>query len=170
MIREFLLEFQKDDSFNIVAFSGFLYTQINLTYTLIPSKSDMNRVFEAMNNRGKQLEHHELLKSRLLQKIPKGKRLNYALIWDACSDMSTYIEKSIKDVADLNWKDLYGNTAVFLEENLDDKSKFDIENVDILRVLKTDQLQEDLDPSLLDILIDKSVNAKDNSKKRNSRK
>lgn len=96
----------------------------------------MNRVFEAMNNRGKQLEHHELLKSKFLQKIAKDKRLNYALIWDACSDMSTYIEKSIKDVADLNWKDLYGDRAVFFEENLEDKLKFEIENVDILKVLK----------------------------------
>lgn len=165
MIKEFLIEFQKSISFDIVAFSKFLYTQINLTYTFIPNKSDMNRVFEAMNNRGKQLEHHELLKSRLLQKIPKEKRLAYALIWDACSDMNTYIEKSIKDVSDLNWKDLYGNTAVFYEDNLDDKSKFDIENVDILQVLKREKLEDDLDPSLLDILKDTSVDVNDDSKK-----
>jgi len=165
MIKEFLIEFQKNTSFDIFKFASFLYTQINLTYTFIPGKSDMNRVFEAMNNRGKQLEHHELLKSRLLHKIPKHKHSIYGLIWDACSDMNTYIEKSIKDVADLNWKDLYGNTAIFYEEDLEAKSKFEIENVDILRILKRDQVQEISDYSLSDILKDKTVNTNDSSKK-----
>lgn len=165
MIREFLIEFQKNNSFDIIAFSRFLYTQINLTYTFIPNKSDMNRVFEAMNNRGKQLEHHELLKSRLLQKIPKKTRLSYALVWDACADMSTYIEKSVKDVADLNWKDLFGNTAIFYEEYLEAKSKFEIENVDILKILKRDQIQEISDSSLLGILKDETASTNDGSKK-----
>jgi uncharacterized protein with ParB-like and HNH nuclease domain len=165
MIKEIINEFQKDLSFDVTAFANYFYTQINLTYTFIPGDSDMNRVFEAMNNRGKQLEHHELLKSRLLQQISKDNRLIYALIWDACSDMGTYIEKSIKDIADLNWKDLYGNSAILNEENLEDSSKFEIENVDILQVLQRDQLQENTNSSLLNILRDTTDGNSNSSKK-----
>ncbi|MCS4300611.1 DUF262 domain-containing protein [Chryseobacterium sp. BIGb0232] len=164
-IKGFLNEFQDSFLIDLSEFANFLYTQINLTYTFIPNKSDMNRVFEAMNNRGKQLEHHELLKSKLLQKIPKERRLTYALIWDACSDMNTYIEKSVKDVADLNWKDLYGSTAVFYEENLETKLKFEIENIDILQILKTEQTNDDSNPSLLEILRDPNLNVDNKSKK-----
>ena len=158
MIKEILMEFQKESTFDVVSFANYFYTQINLTYTFIPGESDMNRVFEAMNNRGKQLEHHELLKSKLLKRIPKNQRSIYALIWDACSDMETYVEKSIKDVADINWKDLFGDRAVFFEENLDEKSKFDIENIDILKVLKNESFSKNTTSSLLNILLDTTDN------------
>ena len=106
--------------------------KINLTYTFIPGKSDMNRVFEAMNNRGKQLEHHELLKSRMLKKIDSNERLAYSLIWDACSNMNVYIEKSIKDVANLSWKNLYGDVSIVYEDDTISDSKIELEKIIIL--------------------------------------
>lgn len=111
LIKEILAEFQKED-FDLQKFSKYITSKITLTYTIVPASTDMNRLFEAMNNRGKQLEHHELLKSRLLHKLNPEEQFTYALIWDACSNMNSYIEKSIKDVTNLTWKNLYGNENI----------------------------------------------------------
>jgi hypothetical protein len=44
-----------------------------------------------MNTRGEQLEKHEILKARLMEKLSEGiEQLLFAKIWDACSDMSRY--------------------------------------------------------------------------------
>jgi uncharacterized protein with ParB-like and HNH nuclease domain len=152
LIKEILTEFQKDKDFNIALFSKFIFNKINLTYTFIPGKSDMNRVFEAMNNRGKQLEHHELLKSRMLKKIDSNERLAYSLIWDACSNMNVYIEKSIKDVANLSWKNLYGDVSIVYEDDTISDSKIELENIDIIKLLKENQADEKEEMSLKSIL------------------
>ena len=44
-----------------------------------------------MNTRGEQLEKHEILKARLMEKLSEGiEQSLFAKIWDACSDMSRY--------------------------------------------------------------------------------
>lgn len=55
-----------------------------------------------MNNRGEQLEKHEILKARLLEKVNREEQRVYAKIWDACSQMNGHIqmnfEKKDRDV------------------------------------------------------------------------
>lgn len=67
----------------------------------VPEHTDLNHYFEIMNTRGEQLELHEIAKGRLIaaldgkpcDKEEKAKRKNIAAkIWDACSDMSRYIQ------------------------------------------------------------------------------
>lgn len=88
-------------------FTKFVYQNVYFILTEMPSTVDENKVFEAMNNRGIQLQQHEILKSRILHYIPAYERNKYAIIWDACSQMDNYIEKSLKDVANLSWKQLF---------------------------------------------------------------
>ena len=58
--------------------------------------NDLNKLFEALNNRGAQLEHHEILKARLLSFIKNvNKRQKYSKLWQACSVMENYIERVI---------------------------------------------------------------------------
>lgn len=157
IIKNLLAEYSNPNNKEFIdlnKFTDFIYTKIQLTYTFIPGNSDMNRVFEAMNNRGKQLEHHELLKSRLLEKIDSNDRLIYSLIWDACSRMDTYIEKSIKDVANFPWKKLYGDKVVLLEENESQDNKIDLEQVDIVKLLNNHQTSSKDKISLKTILDD----------------
>ena len=144
--------FQKEETFNISLFSDFIFSRVNLTYTFLPGSSDMNRVFEAMNNRGKQLDHHELLKSRLLEKIESHERLAYSLIWDACSNMNAYVEKNIKDVGNLTWKNLYGDTSGLYEDDGLEKSKIGLDKVDIIKLLKEIQTNDKESISLKSIL------------------
>lgn len=45
-----------------------------------------------MNTRGEQLEQHEVLKAWLVEPLTGGDAAEFAQIWDACSDMSCYVQ------------------------------------------------------------------------------
>lgn len=78
------------------AFSNFIFEKVRMVKTTVPSSNDLNKLFEALNNRGAQLEHHEILKARLLSFIESvSKRQKYAKLWQACSVMDNYVERVI---------------------------------------------------------------------------
>jgi hypothetical protein len=78
------------------AFSNFIFEKVRMVKTTVPTSNDLNKLFEALNNRGAQLEHHEILKARLLSFIKNvNKRQKYAKLWQACSVMDNYIERVI---------------------------------------------------------------------------
>lgn len=84
----------------------FLYEKVAFIETEMPAGIDENRLFEVLNNRGVQLQHHELIKSKLIQYIPNDEKRKYAQIWEACSIMDNYIEKNIKEVCCFKWSDI----------------------------------------------------------------
>jgi hypothetical protein len=99
---------ETETNFDPAEFATFIFEKVQMIATTMPPHTDENKLFEAMNNRGIQLEQHEILKSRLLEKITsQTERHQYGLLWDACSMMSNYLEKNIKDVAGLTWNDLF---------------------------------------------------------------
>jgi uncharacterized protein with ParB-like and HNH nuclease domain len=65
-----------------------------VTITNIPKEVDVVKYFEVMNNRGKQLEKHEILKAKFL-KVLQDEKTDYAKIWDYCSAMDSSIEDLI---------------------------------------------------------------------------
>lgn len=59
----------------------------------VPENTDLNRYFEIMNTRGEQLEQHDILKAILMSYLKDEKdKVIFAKIWDACSDMTGYIQ------------------------------------------------------------------------------
>lgn len=80
--------------------------------TEMPINIDENRLFEVLNNRGIQLQHHQILKNRLLSKIEDAEKEKYAQLWEACSIMDNYIEKNIKDVGNFKWSELTFNSEI----------------------------------------------------------
>ncbi|EAI7262339.1 DUF262 domain-containing protein, partial [Campylobacter lari] len=83
---------------NIKEFSDFIYSNVNFVFVELAENTDLNRFFIRMNNRGKQLEKHEILKARLLSKITnKDEKTLYAHIWDICSQMDNYIFQKASD-------------------------------------------------------------------------
>lgn len=58
----------------------------------VPEKTDLNRYFEIMNTRGVQLEQHDILKATLMSFLPDSEKSIFAEIWDACSDMTGYVQ------------------------------------------------------------------------------
>lgn len=83
-----------DDEY-LKALAGFVYRNVSLVLTQVPEGMDLNKLFEVINNRGIQLQHHEILKARLLHDIPAENRSRYAALWNACADMSGFVERNL---------------------------------------------------------------------------
>lgn len=119
------------DSERLNCFANFIYTKICFVFVELAPKTDLNRFFVRMNNRGKQLEKHEILKARMLGEIRKkydenGKLIKdtndeiwqkYAKIWDLCSDMNKYIFQSASD------------RNIFEKENKNDDTPDKVESI-----------------------------------------
>lgn len=59
----------------------------------VPENTDLNRYFEIMNTRGEQLEQHDILKATLMSYLNDDAEKDlFAKIWDACSDMTGYVQ------------------------------------------------------------------------------
>ena len=77
------------------SFIDYFFNNVIIVKVEIPNDTDVAHYFEVMNNRGEQLEKHEILKARLLDVIRKdnGSSLVFSKVWDACSQMNTPIQK-----------------------------------------------------------------------------
>jgi len=77
---------------NINEFAQNFYEKVKLFRVEVPEETDLNHYFEIMNNRGEQLEKHEILKAKLMGKLDNdAEKSAFAEIWDACSDMTNYV-------------------------------------------------------------------------------
>ena len=61
---------------------------------VVPPHTDLNHYFETMNTRGEQLEQHDILKATLMGYLQGNKpwMAAFAEIWNACRDMSGYVQ------------------------------------------------------------------------------
>lgn len=92
-------------------FVSFVFEKVRLVLTRVPLKTDLNKLFEVINNRGVQLQHHEILKARLLRFLSNdtGERDRYATLWDACSHMPGYVERNLRDASGIRIANLFDN-------------------------------------------------------------
>lgn len=91
-------------------FSGFMMRSVHLVLTKVPPSTDLNRLFEAINSRGTQLQHHEILKAKILACIPGSQRRDrdlFATLWDACAHMDNYVEKNLREMTAIQIAGLY---------------------------------------------------------------
>lgn len=118
---------ESDEKSKLASFAEYLYgnNEASVRFALVElaEGTDLNQFFVRMNNRGKQLEKHEILKARLLgilqKKDTSGEWKKYAKIWDLCSDMDKYIFQSASDRNILNSpNDGIGNTNNVPEPSL----------------------------------------------------
>ncbi len=102
-------------------FAKNFYENVYLFRVEVPEETDLNHYFEIMNNRGEQLEKHEIVKALLMGKISDTKEQGkFATIWDACADMSNYVFFNF-DTVD-NRKALFKSESEFIAKNFDEIS------------------------------------------------
>jgi hypothetical protein len=66
--------------------------QTHIFRTELPKETELNHYFEIMNNRGEQLEKHEILKALFMDKLETDMQKEvFAKVWEACSFMGDYI-------------------------------------------------------------------------------
>ena len=80
------------------AFRKKFFEQTHIFRTELPKETELNHYFEIMNNRGEQLEKHEILKAQLMNEIEdeenKDRNIDrevFAQVWETCSFMGDYI-------------------------------------------------------------------------------
>lgn len=77
-------------------FGDYVKEHVCLVRDIMPQDTDVASYFEIMNNRGQQLQEHEIIKGLLLEKLKDTPALCQlcSIIWDACSQMNERIQKS----------------------------------------------------------------------------
>lgn len=96
----------KDD--HIAGLAEFVFTKVKFVITSVPLETDLNKLFEVINNRGVQLQHHEILKARMLDALPESERGPYAVLWEACADMENFVERSLSGISDIPVHEITG--------------------------------------------------------------
>lgn len=71
----------------------YLEKNVILVMVEIPEDTDVASYFEIMNNRGEQLQKHEILKARLMNALEPKYHAEFDLIWTACSNIDTPIQQ-----------------------------------------------------------------------------
>ena len=84
-------KFTTGDAIDVAAFIERLNSVI-LYRIEVPEHTDLNRYFEIMNTRGEQLEQHDILKAQLMEYLNRREQEFFARVWDACSDMTGYVQ------------------------------------------------------------------------------
>jgi hypothetical protein len=100
LIQQCLNAELKENGVTLARFVEFLLNRVCIMRVKVSDDMDLNHYFEIMNNRGEQLEKHEVLKSRLMESLDKhcpeeerekNRRCIYA-VWEACADMERYVQ------------------------------------------------------------------------------
>lgn len=74
--------------------ADYFMDHVVLVCNVVPEDTDVAAYFEIMNNRGEQLQKHEIVKAQMMAMITdKGQRNEFAKIWDACSQMDVPIQR-----------------------------------------------------------------------------
>ena len=143
---------------NFKSFINYINQNVVLLRVKVPQETDLNHYFEVMNNRGEQLEKHEVLKSLLLSYLDKiadeiereESKLVFNMIWEGCSQMERYIQYSFERdqrgiIFGFHWDSL-------LVENFDDlRTKIDLKVKS--REIHEQQLERDLEGVTIDEII-----------------
>lgn len=85
---------------DLTSFAQYLFNHVQIIRVQVPQDTDLNHYFETMNNRGEQLEKHEVLKARMMSLLSnidnenERKQSINALykVWEACANMERYVQ------------------------------------------------------------------------------
>ena len=94
----------------------------------VPPHTDLNRYFEIMNVRGEQLEQHDILKAKLMEPLGPDEQTAFSIVWDACRDMSGYVQMHFTTTDKRNSRELlFGSkwNCLFLDNIFDLRVKED---------------------------------------------
>ena len=88
-VRDYMDKYKGDKE----AFAKYIYNHLSFFISELPEKygvQDLNKYFERMNSSGKNLEHHEILKVKILRKIDGNVSL-YMQLWNKIADVDTIL-------------------------------------------------------------------------------
>lgn len=143
----------------------YIKHHVCLVREIMPNDTDVASYFEIMNNRGEQLQEHEIIKGLLLGKLHEEGNDEYSnicsKIWDACSQMEVRIQKSFSPSTREN---LFGDNCDSLElMGASDDRDYGEKNKQLLEKLLKNQSQE-VGAKSLEEIIDRPIEVEDETK------
>lgn len=98
--KEAIKDIVGENEADIDAFKDFFLNKVHIIHYRVPKDVDLNHYFEVMNSRGEQLEKHEIVKAKLCEQLigDKDAMEKFSRIWEACSDMSFYIQQKLPEM------------------------------------------------------------------------
>ena len=86
--------FAEKGAISLNEFANYLLEKVKILRVCVPKNTDVTHYFEVMNNRGEQLEKHEVVKASLLSAVQEDMQASVVIqkVWLACADMSRYIQ------------------------------------------------------------------------------
>ena len=92
IIKDIIYETFGIDEEKKTIFKNKFFDHTFIFRTELPKETELNHYFEIMNNRGEQLEKHEILKALFMSKLETEiQKEVFAKVWEACSFMGDYI-------------------------------------------------------------------------------
>lgn len=94
LIQKVLPQKLKDNGVSPQQFADYLFRYVQIMQVRVPADTDLNHYFEIMNNRGEQLEKHEVLKARMMEQLQGCEQSQNCLnaVWEACANMERYVQ------------------------------------------------------------------------------
>lgn len=108
----------------LAGYRNYFLNRVHLIHYQVSKDVDLNQYFEVMNSRGEQLEMHEIVKARLMQRLEGDEeRQLFHEVWDACSEMGTYVQQNIDRADAVRLFKLNDTESILIPENYNDVSK-----------------------------------------------
>ncbi|GAA0782729.1 MULTISPECIES: DUF262 domain-containing protein [Pseudomonadati] len=158
IIQRFFKTKGLDTGANTQQFLKYLLDNVVILRVVVPPQTDLNHYFEIMNNRGEQLEKHEVLKAKFMASLDSEEERNcFSTIWEACSNMTRYTQMGFQ--SDLR-------KAVFGDDWQTMPASFDA-----IQAKHTSKLQKQDAMTLRDIIANKasSANSYDEAREKQER-
>ena len=110
---------------------SYLINNVILIKNELPRKTDLNHYFEIMNNRGEQLEKHEIVKAYLMGKLDESDDIGrkvIAEVWNACQRLDKYVQIGFKPsirgaIFSEKWDDFVPNNYAEMKNLFEEESK-----------------------------------------------
>ena len=132
----------KEDKDQLNSFIEFILEKVRCIEIEMPQDTDVANYFEIMNNRGVQLQEHEIIKAKLMQRLKDQPQLYtiFGRLWDACSQMDHPIHKSFTpNERNLLFGDHYQSFNECKIEDLQSNPENQFEK-SIIEILKDEQI------------------------------
>ena len=99
-VKEAIKDIVGEKKADIDAFKDYFLNKVHIIHYRVPKDVDLNHYFEVMNSRGEQLEKHEIVKAKLSEQLigDEDAMEKFSRIWEACSDMSFYIQQKLPEM------------------------------------------------------------------------
>ena len=89
-------------------FISYFKSNVHIIHYQVPKDIDLNHYFEIMNSRGEQLEKHEIVKAKLMEKLDDNDEHKvFNCIWEGCAEMSVYVQQNLTD---FHTEDIFGKS------------------------------------------------------------